>query len=61
MGVEDKYKKGVEEHGGNLWEMNIFDLLDNAISETIDQYTYLVTLRNKLFQERSAKVDPNKT
>ncbi len=46
--VDNKYRKGVKEHGGNLWEMNELDLLDSAIEETIDQYTYLITLRGKM-------------
>jgi hypothetical protein len=45
--MSNKYKKGVEEHGGNLWEMPEADLLDNAIDEAIDQVVYLLTLKHK--------------
>lgn len=43
-----KYKKGQEEHGGNLWEKDTLFLLDAAIDEAIDQVVYLLTLRRKL-------------
>lgn len=43
-----KYRKGVEEHGGNLWEAAPLTLLDFAIDEAIDQVVYLLTLRKKL-------------
>lgn len=46
--VAVKYRNGVNEHGGNLWEMSPDDLLDNAIMETLDQFTYLYTLRQKM-------------
>ncbi len=43
-----KYRRGVLEHGGNLWEMDKYDLIDNAIDEVLDQWMYLVSLREKL-------------
>ncbi len=44
--VRDKYRKGVEEHGGNLWEKT--NLIDEAMNECIDLYVYLYTLREQL-------------
>lgn len=44
-----KYQKGALEHGGNLWEKD--GLLDEAISEAIDQVVYLVTLKQQLEQK----------
>ena len=41
-----KYKKGVREHGGNLWDKK--DLIDMAISEAIDQVVYLLTLKEQI-------------
>lgn len=41
-----KYKKGVKEHGGNLWEKG--DIIDFAIDEAIDQVVYLLTLKDQL-------------
>lgn len=41
-----KYKAGVEEHGGNLWEKT--GLIDMAIDEAIDQVVYLVTLKQQI-------------
>jgi hypothetical protein len=46
--VDSKYRKGQEEHGGDLWELDLLSLLDNAIQEAIDQFTYLMTIRQKL-------------
>jgi len=42
-----KYKRGVEEHGGNLWEYSPDDLLEEAIDEAVDQLVYLLTLKHK--------------
>lgn len=44
----EKYSKGAEEHGGNIWDIPATKLLDNAIEEAIDLIVYLYTLRNKL-------------
>lgn len=46
--LDNKYRKGQSEHGGNLWEHQ--GLLEEAINEAIDQCTYLITLRDKLKQ-----------
>lgn len=45
--MHKKYKKGVEEHGGNLWDYSEDDLLDMALDEAIDQVVYLLTLIEK--------------
>ena len=41
-----KYKAGVRQHGGNLWDKK--DLIDMAISEAIDQVVYLLTLKEQI-------------
>lgn len=41
-----KYKKGAKEHGGNLWDNK--HLLDEALNEVVDLYSYLHTLRHKV-------------
>jgi hypothetical protein len=46
----DKYRAGAAEHGGNLWDLSTSTLLDNAVSEAIDQVIYLMTLRDKVKQ-----------
>lgn len=46
--VDIKYRRGKEEHGGHLFEMDSIALLDEAINEAIDQVTYLVTLKQQL-------------
>jgi len=44
--AELKYKKGQEEHGGNLWVQP--DLIDRMEEEVIDQWHYLQALRQQL-------------
>ena len=46
--VDAKYRSGVAEHGGNLWDMDLLKLIDEGMSEAIDQFTYLKTIRDKL-------------
>ncbi len=46
--VDTKYRGGVREHGGNLWEMTPRDLVLNALAEAVDQVTYLCTLLDKM-------------
>lgn len=45
-----KYRKGAAEHGGDLQDMAPLQLLDEAINECIDQFTYLYTLKQKLIR-----------
>ena len=47
--VDTKYRKGNKEHGGNLQDLSEVQLLDAAIDEAIDQVTYLLTLREKIY------------
>lgn len=49
--LSTKYAKGAIEHGGNLWDKTPIQLLDEAIDECIDQFTYLMTLRSKMTNE----------
>jgi hypothetical protein len=46
--VDDKYRKGVKEHGGNLWKVKTSKILDYAIDEAIDQVVYLLTMKQQL-------------
>ena len=46
--VDGKYRNGQSRHGGNLFDMSALQLIDNAIDESVDQFVYLITLRNKL-------------
>ena len=47
-----KYERGVQEHGGNVWDKTSLDLVEEAISENIDQFVYLYTLREKLLGQK---------
>lgn len=46
--VDDKYRKGQAEHGGNLTDVEIPKLVQFALDEAIDQVVYLLTIKNKL-------------
>jgi hypothetical protein len=46
--VDPKYRKGVAEHGGNLWDNDPLKVLDFAIEEAVDQVVYLLTLKEQL-------------
>lgn len=46
--VDKKYRKGQEEHGGDLFDINVGQLIDYAIDEAIDQVVYLLTLKAKI-------------
>lgn len=49
--IRSKFRRGAEEHGGDLQDMSAIELVDNAIDETLDQFTYLYTLRQKLLSD----------
>jgi predicted methyltransferase MtxX (methanogen marker protein 4) len=46
--VDKKYRIGQREHGGNLFDLTKEKLIEEAINECIDQFTYLMTLKEKL-------------
>lgn len=52
--VDIKYRKGQEEHGGDLFKKGILDLVEDALNEAIDQFVYLITIRNKILDDRNA-------
>lgn len=57
-----KYRRGVEEHGGRMWEKySTLQLVDMALDECVDQLTYLVTLRDLIIREAAAhfETQPN--
>ena len=45
-----KYAKGAAEHGGNIWDMTVLQLVDETINEAVDQLNFLLTLKEKLEQ-----------
>lgn len=47
--VDEKYRKGQAEHGGNLFDLTSLQLIDAAVEEAIDQVVYLLTIKTKLF------------
>lgn len=44
--VDEKYRKGQVEHGGNLW--NKAGVIDYAIEEALDMVVYLYTLKEQI-------------
>ena len=48
--IDKKYRKGVEEHGGNLWEKT--GMVDKAFEEIIDIFTYLFVTKNQVSEGR---------
>lgn len=59
--IVDKYIRGAHEHGGDLQDMSVIELIDSAIDETIDLAVYLSTLKERLEQGASwKKSDPGR-
>lgn len=58
--VDAKYRGGVREHGGNLWEKSPLELTEEAMKEAVDQYVYLATLRGQLLTAIAAGHLPNR-
>jgi hypothetical protein len=46
--ASDKYQAGAKQHGGDLADMPVSQLLDEAIAENIDSLFYLLTAKKKL-------------
>lgn len=50
--VDVKFRKGAEEHGGDLLrDFSVLNIIDAAIEEAIDLVTYLLSARMKLTGE----------
>lgn len=50
-----KYRKGQQQHGGNLWEKK--DLITKAKEEVIDQWFYLDALEKQIMSKTIYKVN----
>ena len=46
--LDSKYRAGQATHGGNLFDMSVSQLLMEALNETIDQATYIITALDKI-------------
>lgn len=46
--LDKKYRQGQKQHGGSLWTMPAALVVENCIEESIDQQTYLLTLRQNM-------------
>lgn len=53
--VDTKFRAGAIEHGGDLLDRSELELVDDAIGETLDQFTYLFTLRRKVMLKNGYK------
>lgn len=57
--VDKKYRKGQQEHGGDLFDKTPVGLIECAIEEAIDLVVYLVTARDNIITQMEPKGDPN--
>ena len=48
VAADAKYRAGVREHGGNLWEHSPAWLLEQVMEECIDQWMYAFAALEKL-------------
>lgn len=46
--LKNKYIKGAKEHGGDLKDMSVMRLIDEALDENTDQRIYLIEAKRKL-------------
>jgi len=46
--VDSKYRRGQSKHGGDLLDMGLEELLENALDEAIDQAVYILTILEKI-------------
>lgn len=46
--VDSKYRAGVIEHGGNLWDHDLSYFAEELMKEAIDLYVYGYELRKKI-------------
>jgi len=53
--ISRKYIAGTREHRGCLADKSAEYLIDQAISEAVDQITYLLTLKTKIDESSSKK------
>lgn len=51
--TKTKYLAGAEKYGTKLWEYSIPSLVDNAIEESLDEGTYLRTMRQLVAEARA--------
>ncbi len=51
--LDAKYRKGAEEHGGDIMNMSATQLVDEAIYENIDQLVYLLCLRSRITEVKN--------
>lgn len=55
--INDKYRRGQVEHGGDLWKKDPIELIDDAIDEAVDQFVYLLTLKAQLLEQKQGGVN----
>jgi hypothetical protein len=46
--MDSKYRLGVKEHGGNLWDLTPKELVLESILEAVDQLQYLITAYDRM-------------
>jgi hypothetical protein len=48
----EKFLKGCKEHKGNLFDLSIEQLLEEALQENYDQYCFLMAIKEKLEKKK---------
>ncbi len=48
--LDTKYRAGAAEHGGDIRDNSILQLIDEGLAECVDQYTYLSSIRSELMK-----------
>lgn len=48
ISIDTKYRAGDKKYKGNLLDMSLEELVQEALQENIDQYTYLKAIEEKL-------------
>lgn len=46
--LDAKYRAGAAEHGGDIRDNSIMQLVDEGLAECVDQYTYLSSIKAEL-------------
>lgn len=48
IGLNTKYRAGAKKHKNNLFDLSLEELVQEALQENFDQYTYLKAIEKKL-------------
>lgn len=58
--VDPKYRKGQEEHGGDLFDYSPEWYIEQALLEAVDQVVYLLSARDAIRRLKKQPIEPNR-